>query len=368
MEKHESSKITYIYGLYEVGKNDEIRYVGKSDNPKIRLCAHMRKSRYKSYKNNWIESLIRLNSKIDIKIIEVVNYNNWQEREIYWISEMKRLGNRLTNTTIGGEGATIYQIEYEECKKYLLDKNIKSKSEFYKWIKSDNYHSKIPKNPREVYILRNEWISWGDFLSTNKIQDNKITEEYLTYDESKKWLKDNFDFENITSKIYKKLAKYGKIPLFIPNRPERFYKNRGWISWSDFLLNENIIQNQKKIFSTYDECKKYARDNNIKSLKSWYEIKKPNNIPAVPFSCYKEWISWSEFLGVEIISDKDKSKMYMRYDECKKYICENLYQINSKNKLREYILNNKIKNIPLNPELSYKNKGWKGWSDFLGKI
>ena len=26
-----STKITYIYGLYEVGKEDEIRYVGKSE-------------------------------------------------------------------------------------------------------------------------------------------------------------------------------------------------------------------------------------------------------------------------------------------------------------------------------------------------
>jgi hypothetical protein len=251
--------------------------------------------------------------------------------------------------------------------KYLLDKNIKSKSEFYRWIKSNDYNIEIPKTPREVYLFRNEWISWGDFLSTNKIQDNKIKEQYLTYEDSKRWLKDNLKFENFTSKIYKNLAKEGKIPLFIPNRPNRFYEKRGWISWSDFLSNDNIIQNQKKLFISYEDCKKYARDNNIKSLISWQKLKKSINIPSVPSLCYKEWISWSEFLGVEIISDQDKSKMYMSYDECKKYIYENLHKINSKTQLREYILKNNIKNIPLNPESSYKDKGWISWDSFLSK-
>ena len=46
--ENSNTKITYIYGLYEVGKEDEIRYVGKSDNPKIRLINHMYKSKYKS--------------------------------------------------------------------------------------------------------------------------------------------------------------------------------------------------------------------------------------------------------------------------------------------------------------------------------
>lgn len=35
-----SCKITYIYGLYEAGKEEEIRYVGKSDCLKKRLRDH----------------------------------------------------------------------------------------------------------------------------------------------------------------------------------------------------------------------------------------------------------------------------------------------------------------------------------------
>jgi hypothetical protein len=36
------------------------------------------------------------------------------------------------------------------------------------------------------------------------------------------------------------------ITYLIPNRPNRFYKNRGWISGE--ILSNNKIQNQKKVF------------------------------------------------------------------------------------------------------------------------
>ena len=42
MENEDNCRITYIYGLYEVGKEDEIRYIGKSDNPKSRTYKHIK--------------------------------------------------------------------------------------------------------------------------------------------------------------------------------------------------------------------------------------------------------------------------------------------------------------------------------------
>jgi len=364
-----STRITYIYGLYEVGKEEEIRYVGKTLNPEKRLIEHIHDNK-NTYKTYWIRSITKRGGSINFKIIELTDDDNWQDREKYWINKFRnKIGNKLTNYSLGGEGVTIYDISYDECKKYLIEnENIKSRSEYEKWFKSTNYNEKIPKNPREVYSLRNEWISWGDFLGTNKIQDNKIIEQYLLYDESKKWISDNLKIDNFTSAIYKKMAKNNEIPIFIPNRPERFYKKRGWISWSDFLSNDNIIQNQKKEFVSYEECKKYTNDNNIKTVTAWHNNKeRPNNIPSVPSLEYKEWVDWSEFLGVTIIPDQEKAKMYLPYDECKKYIYDNLPDINSGPELRKYILDNDIKFIPLNPHSSYKNKGWVSLDSFLSK-
>lgn len=96
----EKTRITYIYALMD---GDNVRYVGKSDDPNKRLNEHIKYDyNKKSYKHNWVRKMLRENKEINFKILEVVPYNIWGEREIYWISKFN--SNNLTNKTIGGEG------------------------------------------------------------------------------------------------------------------------------------------------------------------------------------------------------------------------------------------------------------------------
>ncbi len=92
-----------IYGLIDPATN-EIRYVGyTSKDVNRRLFEHIDESKHKvtSHKHKWIAKLIKSGSKPEIKILETVNDENWQDREKYWID---KLGYRLTNSTEGGEG------------------------------------------------------------------------------------------------------------------------------------------------------------------------------------------------------------------------------------------------------------------------
>jgi len=94
-------KKIYIYGLYEEG-NEEYRYIGKTNKQDLqkRLNEHIKESFKDSHttqlthKKNWIKSVINKDKKINIKCIEEVNNENWEEREKYWISYF----NNLTNT------------------------------------------------------------------------------------------------------------------------------------------------------------------------------------------------------------------------------------------------------------------------------
>ena len=96
----EKTRITYIYCLMD---GDSIRYIGKSDNPIKRLNEHIKYGyNNKSYKHNWVRKMLNENKEIKLKILEVVPYNTWEEREIHWID--KYSSNRLTNKSIGGEG------------------------------------------------------------------------------------------------------------------------------------------------------------------------------------------------------------------------------------------------------------------------
>ena len=134
-------------------------------------------------------------------------------------------------------------------------------------------------------------------VAGNKIKDNKLKNNYLTYDDSKEWIIKNIGI--ITSKKeWKYLVSNKKIPYFIPNRPERFYKNRGWISLGDFLSN-GIIANQLKKIVSYSDAKIMINNLNITTLKEYKEKQKlyVNILPAHPHLTYKNkgYTSYEEF-------------------------------------------------------------------------
>lgn len=362
-------KKIFIYGLYEEG-NEEYRYIGKTNKQNLqkRLNEHVYESlreKDKTHKRNWIRYIINNDKKINIKCIEEVNEENWKEREIYWISKFSN----LTNSTDGGECGRdiIYSISYDECKKNIQKYfNVKSKSQWYKNI--SNLPDTIPSNPREVYLERG-WISWGDFLGTNKIQDNIKSKNYISYDDAKIWIKDNLDITTIVK--WKQNVKENKIPEFIPNRPYRFYQKRGWISWGDFLSTGRIAnQNKKNIFLSYENACKFVRNNNIKSNIEYRKFNLPINIPAAPSQYYKEWISWGDFFGTGRSQDNLLSANYLYYNDAKEWIKNNLPEIKTEKVWKIYVKDNKIPDImPNHPELYYnrKNRGWIGWKDFLSK-
>jgi predicted GIY-YIG superfamily endonuclease len=96
---------TFIYSLSDPITN-EIRYIGKTNNIKKRLCTHLTKSNLikKKHKNNWIKNLLFNNTKPLIEVIDEVPIKVWEYWEKFWISQFKIWGFKLTNSTDGGDG------------------------------------------------------------------------------------------------------------------------------------------------------------------------------------------------------------------------------------------------------------------------
>lgn len=97
-------KTTFIYCLIDP-RDNQIRYVGKSNNPKERLKNHCNPARYRpTYKFNWIKKLRQLELKPILKILEEVDIEIWKQKEKYWIDFYKSEGFNLVNYTDGGDG------------------------------------------------------------------------------------------------------------------------------------------------------------------------------------------------------------------------------------------------------------------------
>jgi hypothetical protein len=96
----------FIYALLDPRTN-QVRYIGKANNPKDRYSNHYNSARDKnSHKRNWINNIRNDGLKPELAIIDEVPKTNWQYWEKFYIYLFKSWGFDLLNYTGGGDGAT----------------------------------------------------------------------------------------------------------------------------------------------------------------------------------------------------------------------------------------------------------------------
>jgi hypothetical protein len=271
------TRITYIYCLYSSDEPKKIRYIGKSNTPNIRLKKHIQESKRinKTHKHKWINKKISKGHSIKIKILKIVEYKFWKNAEVFFINAFSNCD--LTNFANGGIGGcpSRYSLSYNETKKWV-SKNLNAKSsvEWHKLIEGGEIPEYIPKSPQDVY--NKDWVSWNDFLGTNNKRPSDY--KYIPLKEAKKYIQENL---GVKSKLeWRELVLDKKIPSNIPNRPERYYKSRGWTSWGDFFGTDNT-GTHKVNYLHYEEAKKYVQKNfqETKTEKSWRRLVKNKQIP-----------------------------------------------------------------------------------------
>lgn len=114
----------YIYVLYDPREPNNYRYVGFTNNPEKRLNDHLYEiNRYNKntklkpyYKINWINSLLNIGLKPEMKIIKEFecDIKTIGEKEIYYGIKFLNEGHKLTNTAEFGYGAaTHFRIVYQ---------------------------------------------------------------------------------------------------------------------------------------------------------------------------------------------------------------------------------------------------------------
>jgi len=288
----------YIYGLKNEGI-DEYRYIGKTKRPKYRLAEHLheKKREFSYYKINWVKESIRHNKKIVLEIIEEVNDTTWEERERYYISYYRKQGHRLTNLLEGGGSPQMYKysLTYDEAKIIARSLNIKTTLEWRIKSKNKELPVNVPKRP-DLFYVDNGWNGWSDWLGIEIMVAPK-DRMFLNYEESKNFVRQLNLQNNNEWRIY---SRSEKRPKNIPSNPDIVYKNRGWISWMDFLGFKKTRLHGIK-FLSYNEAKTIVSKIGLKSHREWQVYSKtlrPSNIPANPWKVYdKEWNGIIEFIG-----------------------------------------------------------------------
>jgi hypothetical protein len=162
---------------------------------------------------------------------------------------------------------------------------------------------------------------------------------------------------------WKKFQNSKDFPINLPKSPDNVYKDKGWTSWPDFLGYD------KQEFYTYEEARKLVHSFNLKSQNEWNLFCKSSEfdakIPKSPKTVYKKyWKNMGDWLGTNTIAPQNK--VFLDYKAAKELVKQ--LKIKNTDEWKKFRKLNLIPNsIPSNPDKKYKEFGWKGWADFLGK-
>jgi superfamily II DNA or RNA helicase len=196
--------------------------------------------------------------------------------------------------TFNVHGRDLPFLRFEEARNYVRNLNLKNQKEWSEYCKSELKPDFIPGSPYNTY--KDEWQGLGDWLGTFTVHGKDMP--FLGFEEARLYV------HKLNLKSVKEWTNYwviNKRPENIPYRPDGTYKNKGWVSWSDWLGTNNIASN-KKTFLPFIEARENVRKLKFKSGKDFKIWKKANPlilIPVNPDTIYKKkgWNGWPDWLG-----------------------------------------------------------------------
>ena len=152
-----------------------------------------------------------------------------------------------------------------------------------------------------------------------------------------------------------------------PSSPSITYKDKGWNGWHSFLgKKESYSTPPKEGYFSYEEARSFLVKVGFNGSKREYTKKCKSlsvKLPTVAQKKYaEEWTTWSDYLGNENIHNS--KVVFIEFNEAKKLVIS--YGFGSAD---EYLAKYKTLpgGLPAVPHKIYKDKGWSGWPDFLGK-
>lgn len=121
---------------------------------------------------------------------------------------------------------------FSEARKIARGHGFSDKEEFFEYDCAGAYQ--LPKNAHEVWS--EEWTSWENFLGV----PFKDFEEAREVARTRVGVSSTTEWKVSTEEEYrdlfsKKEISDGDIASRLPYRPDLKYKNKGWVSWEDFL-------------------------------------------------------------------------------------------------------------------------------------
>ena len=117
---------------------------------------------------------------------------------------------------------------FDEAREFVHRLGIRGAKAWREYCKLGDKPDDIPSSPNSVYKDRG-WIGWADWLG-NGVHTKNI--EFKTFVEARKFVR---GLNLKSAEVWRQYSKSGERPSDIPSAPDKTYKDKGWISWPDWL-------------------------------------------------------------------------------------------------------------------------------------
>jgi hypothetical protein len=144
-------------------------------------------------------------------------------------------------------------------------------------------------------------------------------------------------------------------------------------------LGTGTVATRNRRYRNFESAKRFIHSLGLKSQKDWFLLNRgelvgagllPPDIPKAPHLTYAQhgWVGWGDWLGTG--NPAPGTKKYRTFREARRYVRS--LRLESAKQWRSFYrgqLKGKgtlPKDIPVNPDIYYRTRGWTNWGDWLG--
>ena len=220
---------------------------------------------------------------------------------------------------LGNNYVATYNREYRSfalAREWARTQGLQSETQWRKHSKQPGWlPGDVPANVASVY--RGDWRSWGDFLDTGYVANQK--RRYRSFTEAREWARDQG--LKSYSDWNKRIKEPDWLPSDIPADPRKTYGTE-FTSCGDFLGTGNLSSREYS-WRPFHEARAWAREQQIDSQAEWRELVGsakaaklwPKDIPTNVALVYaSEWKGWEDFLDVPRMAKRSKVEERLRHE------------------------------------------------------
>lgn len=251
---------------------------------------------------------------------------------------------------------------FEPARAFARTLGLQTSGEWRKFARSAKRPADVPANPLQVYGGLG-WRSMGDWLGTGSIAAQH--REYRSFAAARAHVR-TLGLKGLAG--WRAYAKSSEKPSDIPADPPNVYRHQGWLSIGDWL-GTGRVANRDREYRAFGDARSFARALGLRTQTEWLRYTKtsdkPDDIPANPDHVYRDagWVSLGDWLGTGVVATFNRK--YRSFSAARQY-ARSLSLLTRDDWIAFARLGTMPEDIPAAPQFVYKEKGWSGYSDWLG--